>query len=169
MIFETKLSSRFKLHLRPKTKATASISDELPPLPRGKTAVDVFADFLSYLNRCARSYIEETHVDGASLLASGKVEFILSHPNAWEGAQQTLMRNAAIQAGLISGSPNDRDRVHFISEGEASLNFCIDKNLTNEAILVSLPLILPWSTHRCVAVEGRGGYHRRCWWRNFGC
>lgn len=125
----------FKLHLRPKTKATASISDELPPLPRGKTAVDVFADFLSYLNRCARSYIEETHVDGASLLASGKVEFILSHPNAWEGAQQTLMRNAAIQAGLISGSPNDRDRVHFISEGEASLNFCIDKNLTNEAIL----------------------------------
>ncbi|KXN81408.1 Heat shock 70 kDa protein 12B [Leucoagaricus sp. SymC.cos] len=124
----------FKLHLRPQTRSTAAVTDEIPPLPAGKTAVDVFADFLKYLNNCARSYIEETHVDGSSLLASGKVEFILSHPNAWEGAQQTLMRNAAVQAGLISNAPSDRNRVSFVSEGEASLNLCIDKDLTNESI-----------------------------------
>ncbi|KAJ3575398.1 hypothetical protein NP233_g1120 [Leucocoprinus birnbaumii] len=126
----------FKLHLRPKTKATANLSDDIPPLPRGKTAVDIFADYLTYLYKCAQSYIKEseTHADAASLLASGKVEFILSHPNAWEGAQQTLMRSAAVQAGLITSSPGDRDRVTFISEGEASLNFCIDKGLTNESI-----------------------------------
>ncbi|KXN81415.1 Heat shock 70 kDa protein 12B [Leucoagaricus sp. SymC.cos] len=124
----------FKLHLRPQTKSTAAVTDEIPPLPAGKTATEVFADFLSYLNKCAGSYIGETHIDGSSLLTSGKVEFILSHPNAWEGAQQTLMRNAAVQAGLISNVPVDQDRISFISEGEASLNLCIDKDLTNESI-----------------------------------
>ncbi|KAJ3575399.1 hypothetical protein NP233_g1121 [Leucocoprinus birnbaumii] len=124
----------FKLHLRPRTRATETLGDEIPPLPQNKSAVDVFADFLRYLNKCARAYIEETHIEGHSLLSSGKVEFILSHPNSWEGAQQTLMRSAAIQAGLIPNTVKDRARVSFISEGEASLNFCIDKNLMNESI-----------------------------------
>ncbi|KAF5354269.1 hypothetical protein D9756_006964 [Leucocoprinus leucothites] len=124
----------FKLHLRPKTRTTDFLDDEIPPLPPGKSVVDVLADYLRYLNQCARIYIEETHIDGASLLTSGRVEFILSHPNSWEGAQQSLMRSAAIQAGLITDAPNDRDRISFISEGEASLNFCIDKDLINNSI-----------------------------------
>jgi hypothetical protein len=105
-------------------------------LPQGKSAVDVFADFLKYLNQCARNYITETHIAGKSLLASGKVEYILSHPNAWEGPQQALMRNAAVQAGLIKNTGSDRDRISFISEGEASLNFCLEKALTNDLIRV---------------------------------
>jgi len=132
-------SPRFKLHLRPRTGITDHLEEEIPPLPQGKTAVDVFADFLRYLDHCTRTYIQETHIDGASLLTSGKVDFILSHPNAWEGAQQTLMRDAAVQAGLITSAPGDRDRVSFISEGEASLNFCIDKDLINDSIQVWVP------------------------------
>lgn len=132
---------RFKLHLRPKTQSSASVSDEIPPLPEGKTAVDVFADFLKYLYQCARSYVEESHVDGASLLSSGKVEFILSHPNAWEGAQQTLMRRAAVQAGLISDTPSDKQRISFVTEGEASLTFCVEKGLINESIRVGISII----------------------------
>ncbi|KAF9442562.1 hypothetical protein P691DRAFT_810428 [Macrolepiota fuliginosa MF-IS2] len=124
----------FKLHLRPNTRTSASVTEDIPPLPRGKTAVDVFADFLNYMNECARSYIAETHLDGASLLASGRVEFILTHPNSWEGAQQTLMRRAAVQAGLIVDTATDQARVSFVTEGEASLNFCIDKGMMNESI-----------------------------------
>ncbi|KAF9449853.1 hypothetical protein P691DRAFT_790221 [Macrolepiota fuliginosa MF-IS2] len=124
----------FKLHLRPKTRTSASVTEDIPPLPRGKTAVDVFADFLNYMNQCARSYIAETHVDGAGLLASGRVEFILTHPNSWEGAQQALMRRAAVQAGLIVDTATDQARISFVTEGEASLNFCIDKGLMNESI-----------------------------------
>lgn len=132
---------RFKLHLRPKTRTSASVSDDIPPLPRGKTVVDVFADFLKYLNQCAKIYIEETHVDGASLLASGKFEYILTHPNAWEGAQQTLMRKAAVQAGLIADNPKDQARISFVTEGEASLNFCIDNGLANESLRVRVCIV----------------------------
>ena len=38
----------------------------LAPLPTGKTAVDVFGDFLSYLFHCTRSFIIDTHANGAS-------------------------------------------------------------------------------------------------------
>lgn len=98
--------------------------------------MDLFADILKHLNQCARTYIEETHVDGASMLTSGKIEYILSHPNSWEGAQQTLMRRAAVQAGLIVDTPEGHSRISFITEGEACLNFCIDKGLMNESIKV---------------------------------
>lgn len=129
---------RFKLHLRPRTRATTSVSDDIPPLPPGKTAVDVFADFLRYMKGCAKTYIEETHpVDGLDFWRSGKEEYILSHPNAWEGAQQTLMRRAAVQAGLVPDTPEGQARISFITEGEASLNFCVDRGLTNDPIRVS--------------------------------
>ena len=39
----------------------------LAPLPTGKTAVDVFGDFLSYLFHCTRSFIIDTHANGAAL------------------------------------------------------------------------------------------------------
>ena len=39
----------------------------LAPLPPGKTAVDVFGDFLSYLFRCTRSFIIDTHANGHAL------------------------------------------------------------------------------------------------------
>ncbi|KAF5354127.1 hypothetical protein D9756_006962 [Leucocoprinus leucothites] len=125
----------FKLHLRPKTCSSSSVSDDIPPLPLSKTPVDVFADFLRYMKQCAKAYIEETHlVDGSDFWKSEKEEYIISHPNAWEGAQQTLMRNAAIQAGLVSDTASDRRRIQFVTEGEASLNFCLDRGLTNDSI-----------------------------------
>jgi hypothetical protein len=124
---------RFKLHLRPKTQTTASVSDEIPPLPPGKTAVDLFSDFLKYMDQSAKTYFGEHHV---ILLSSGQVEYILSHPNAWEGAQQMLMRRAAVQAGLIKDTPADHKRVSFVSEGEASLACCVDKGLMNDSIRV---------------------------------
>ena len=45
----THLVSRFKLHLRPKTRSAAHVTGKIVPLPKGKTAIDVFADFLRYL------------------------------------------------------------------------------------------------------------------------
>ncbi|KAF7760395.1 hypothetical protein Agabi119p4_11071 [Agaricus bisporus var. burnettii] len=117
----------FKLHLRPKTQTTATVSDDIPPLPPGKTAVDLFADFLKYMDQSAKTYVGEHH---PTLLSSGQVEYILSHPNAWEGAQQMLMRRAAVQAGLITDTPVDHKRVSFITEGEASLACCVDKGLS---------------------------------------
>lgn len=128
--------NRFKLHLRPKAQSSTHVTYQIPPLPQGKTAIDVFSDFLRYLYQCARSFIEETHANGVELWRNLEsfTEFVLTHPNGWEGAQQGLMRTAAVRAGLIP--EGGQSRLSFVTEGEASLHFCIQSGLTSHAIKV---------------------------------
>ena len=110
----------------------------IPPLPQNKTVVQVFGDFLRYLYDCTRTYIEETHATGIELWESlqGQVDFVLTHPNGWEGPQQDQMRRAAIHGGLIPDTPEGRSRVQFVTEGEASLHYCIGNNYASDVIQV---------------------------------
>jgi hypothetical protein len=110
----------------------------LLPLPPNKTARDVFADFLRYLFQCARSFIQESYPHGSALWISleDTMEFVFAHPNAWEGQQQSQMRTAAIIAGLIPNSPEGHERTHFVTEGEASLRFCVNKGLAADPLRV---------------------------------
>ncbi|KAF8161579.1 hypothetical protein B0H34DRAFT_701592 [Crassisporium funariophilum] len=121
----------FKLHLRSKVGEGKHVANDIPPLPLNKTVVDVFADFLRYLLECAASYIQDTHANGATLWESvkGSIDFVLSHPNGWEGTQQSEMRKAAIQAGLVPDSTSGHARLSFVTEGEASLHFSIQNGL----------------------------------------
>ena len=82
---------RFKLHLRPNMASTHELTQNLPPLPPNKQAVDILADFFRYMYTCARTYIEESHANGTALWTSVKneIQFILTHPNGWERIQQT--------------------------------------------------------------------------------
>ena len=111
---------------------------ELPPLPLNKTVVEVFADFLRYLLKCASSYIRDTHTNGPDLWNSVKsdIHFVLSHPNGWEGAQQSEMRRAAVLAGLVPDSPDGHSRISFLTEGEASLHFSVQNGLPAGAMKV---------------------------------
>jgi hypothetical protein len=110
----------------------------LPPLPKGKSATEVFGDFLGYLYLCTRNFIRDTHANGDSLWTAveADIQFVLSHPNGWEGAQQTKMRNAAIYAQLISSSDSDKARVRFVTEGEASLHACVLNGLADDVLSV---------------------------------
>ena len=131
---------RFKLHLRPESSVQGSLRrSDLPPLPLGKSVVQVFADFLCYLYKCAKAYITESHPNGESLWNSfeDRIEIVLSHPNGWEGAQQGDMRQATILAGLVPDTPAGHGRVHFVTEGEASLHYCVNSGLAANAIRVS--------------------------------
>ena len=133
---------RFKLHLRPEHLDSDEINKrDLPPLPRGKTVLQVFADFLKYMFECARKYISDAHASGESLWNSvqDQIDFVLTHPNGWEGLQQGKMRQAAIMAGLVPDTPAGHARVHFVTEGEASLHFCVKSELTSESIQVCSP------------------------------
>jgi hypothetical protein len=129
--------TRFKLYLRPKQLKLPS-DEYLPPLPLNKTAVQVFGDFLRYLYDCTRVFIEETHAGGIELFQSlnDTAVFVLSHPNGWEGAQQAQMRQAAISAGLVPDSPAGRSRVRFVTEGEASIHYCIGNDYASDMINV---------------------------------
>ncbi|SJL14089.1 uncharacterized protein ARMOST_17544 [Armillaria ostoyae] len=120
--------SRFKLHLRPKWADTKEINEAIAPLPPGKDIVDVFGDFYAYLVDCTLTFIQESHQNGADLLRSvqDRIEFILSHPNGWEGVQQKKLRRAVVYAGIIPDNDKGQERIHFVTEGEASLHFCID-------------------------------------------
>ncbi|KAK1226885.1 hypothetical protein PQX77_010132 [Marasmius sp. AFHP31] len=124
----------FKLHLRPRGLEKAAKSPEpvqtskLPPLPSNKKPIDVFADFLRYLHKCTINYIKENR--GTEFFSSVQhdIDFVLSHPNGWEGAQQAQMRQAAIVAGLVAAGDAD-SRLQFVTEGEASLHYCIDRGV----------------------------------------
>ncbi|KAF8883234.1 hypothetical protein BD779DRAFT_1472553 [Infundibulicybe gibba] len=119
----------FKMHLRPNNPAARW--DSLPLLPPNKTVVDIMGDYMRYLHQCAEIYIQETHPGGASLWLSlaKNADFILSHPNGWEGAQQAQMRRAAILGGLVSNEEDAGARIRFVTEGEASLHFCVQNGL----------------------------------------
>ncbi|TFK64297.1 hypothetical protein BDN72DRAFT_901681, partial [Pluteus cervinus] len=90
----------FKLYLRPTALGRDEVGEfmqRIPRLPAGKTIIDVFADYFRYLFQSTKTYIEERHPSGKLLWSSfeSNIEFILSHPNGWEGAQQSQMRQAA--------------------------------------------------------------------------
>ncbi len=128
------LLPRFKLHLRPPAKDAKSdnINQAISPLPANKDVITLFADFYAYLFECAKTFIQQTHPSGVTFWSSieDSIEFILSHPNGWEGKQQEQMRKAVVQAGLV-GDDTKNTHVHFVTEGEASLHFCIQKGLSS--------------------------------------
>lgn len=122
----------FKLHLRP-TQANAPAAghkkDEVPPLPPNKTVVDVFADFMKYLLDCAKAYISQTHGEKVWTSLENDIMYVLTHPNGWGGPQQGQMRQAAVKAGWIPDTEHGAARVSFVTEGEASLHFCLSNGL----------------------------------------
>ncbi|EAU91819.2 hypothetical protein CC1G_04586 [Coprinopsis cinerea okayama7 len=126
----------FKLHLRPRGQRSNLFGPSMPPLPPGKTVIQVFADYMRYLFDCTALYIAETHANGGLLWNSVKddIAFVFTHPNGWEGAQQAQMRQAAVMAGLIPGSDEGHKRIHFVTEGESSLHYCINNGLSTEAL-----------------------------------
>ncbi|KAI9566206.1 hypothetical protein HD554DRAFT_2174667 [Boletus coccyginus] len=119
----------WKLHLRPKHLASAHIKDEdIPSLPPGKSAVDILTDFIKYLFTAAKTHIEEHYMGFNWISIENSIEFVFSHPNGWEGLQQQKYREAIQGAGLIPG-PEEQTRVCMITEGEASLHYCVSSLL----------------------------------------
>ena len=103
--------------------------EEVPPLPLGKTVIQIFADFMKYLRNCAKDYISETHSEKTWTSLEGNIMYVLTHPNGWGGAQQVNMRKAAVLGGLIPDTEEGAARVSFVTEGEASLHFCLANGL----------------------------------------
>jgi hypothetical protein len=101
--------------------------------------VEVFGDFLRYLFECASSFIQGAHANGPDLWDSVKnnIDFVLSHPNGWEGRQQSEMRKAAVLAGLVPDNESGHSRLSFVTEGEASLHFSVQNGLPTGAMKVT--------------------------------
>jgi hypothetical protein len=61
-----------------------------------------------------------------------KIDFVLSHPNGWEGTQQSETCRALVLADLIPDMTAGHARLLFVTEGEASLHFSILNGLALE-------------------------------------
>jgi hypothetical protein len=55
------------------------------------------------------------------------LQFILSHPNGWEGA---------VHGGLILDTDAGKARIRFVTEGEASLHACALNGLAKETLTI---------------------------------
>jgi hypothetical protein len=131
------ISVRWKLHLRAKDLPSSHIrDDDIAPLPQGKSAVEVLADFMRYLFQCARTYIQESHLNFWRSVENS-IEFVLTHPNGWEGQQQHQIRRAVELAGFIS-SKEEQSHVHLLTEGEASLHFCVTNMIASDTFSKTL-------------------------------
>ena len=100
--------------------------------------MEVFADFYRYLLECASSFIQNTYANGPKFWISVKdqIYFVLSHPNGWEGTQQSEMRRAAVLADLIPDTTHGHARLSFVTEGEAKLHFYVQSGLPAGAFKV---------------------------------
>jgi len=127
------------VYLRPKAAGLSKKFNDLPPLPLGKTAVEVIADFLRYAFECTKTSIKQRHSSGAAILESveGQIHFVLTHPNGYEGIQQARMREAVVLAGLVPDEEVAESHISLVTEGEASLHYCIQSDLTIDFIEVS--------------------------------
>ena len=94
--------------------------------------------------KSTKQYIRERQGDDIWDSVGNNVEFILSHPNGWEGKQQSEMRRAAIDAGLVATASEASQQIIFVTEGEASLHFCLNKIPT--AIRKYVPQLYCYST-----------------------
>ncbi|KAJ7773387.1 hypothetical protein B0H16DRAFT_1766560 [Mycena metata] len=94
----------FKLRLRPRTMQLNMNGMRLGRLPPNKSAVD------------------------------HDIKLVISHPNGWEGAQQSKLRRAAIHGGLIPDTNAGKARIFFVTEGEASLHACVLNGLAADVL-----------------------------------
>ena len=106
-------------------------------LPKGKTIVDLFADFIRFLFDSTIAHIKEVEPTGELLWENfgPTVELVLTHPNGWEGQQQEVMRRAVVQAGIFDVE-EARSRVSFVTEGEASFNYCVTHTKSGDSLRV---------------------------------
>ena len=109
-------------------------------LPNGKSIVDLLADFIRYLFDSAIIHIKEAEPTGEVLWENfgPTVELVLTHPNDWEGHQQEVMRKAVVQAGIFD-KEEALNRVSFVTEGEASFNYCVTNTKSGGSLEVSAP------------------------------
>ena len=149
----------------PSAEMKAQMSTQLP---RGKTIVDVFADFMRYLFDSTEALFKATEPNGGIRWnsISSNIELVLTHPNGWGGLQQSQLRSAAVRAGIVPDSPIGRSRVHFVTEGEASFSFCVTHTQPGKDLKVCHTALAQRSFFDTLAVWRTSFDHRCRGWNN---
>ncbi|GAB7361909.1 hypothetical protein MBLNU230_g1947t1 [Neophaeotheca triangularis] len=109
----------------------------LPPLPPGKSEIDVAADYLFKLRQAMRNQLQKT-LGEVFNREEQNIKYFLTVPAIWNEAGKAATRAAAIQAGFLRNE-ND-NRLTLITEPEAAAMFCSKTGLLNlkihDAVLI---------------------------------
>jgi hypothetical protein len=109
----------------------------LPPLPPGRSAIDVSADYLFKVRQAVRAVLWKTLGEVFSR-EERNILWCFTVPSIWTDAGRTALRASIVQAGFIRND-ND-DRLHLVTESEASLLLCSKVGLLNlkahDAVLI---------------------------------
>ncbi|EKD12292.1 Hsp70-like protein [Drepanopeziza brunnea f. sp. 'multigermtubi' MB_m1] len=109
----------------------------LPPLPPGKSEIDVAADYLFKLRQAMRIQLQKT-LGEVFNREERNIRYYLTVPAIWNDAGKAATRAAAIQAGFLRDE-ND-NRLTLITEPEAAALFCSKAGLLNlkvhDAVLI---------------------------------
>jgi hypothetical protein len=109
----------------------------LPPLPPGKSEIDVAADYLFHLRQAMRNQLQKT-LGEVFNREERNIRYYLTVPAIWNDAGKAATRAAAIQAGFLRDE-ND-NRLTLITEPEAAAMFCSKTGLLNlkihDAVLI---------------------------------
>ena len=109
----------------------------LPPLPPGKSEIDVAADYLLKLRQAMRNQLQKT-LGEVFTREERNIRYFLTVPAIWNDAGKAATRAAAIQAGFLRDA-ND-NRLTLITEPEAAAMFCSKAGLLNlkvhDAVLI---------------------------------
>ncbi|KAH6646859.1 hypothetical protein BKA67DRAFT_524869 [Truncatella angustata] len=100
----------------------------LPPLPPGKSEIDVAADYLFKLRQAMRAALQKT-LGEVFNREERNIRYYLTVPAIWNDAGKAATRAAAIQAGFLRDE-ND-NRLTLVSEPEAAALFCSKTGLLN--------------------------------------
>ena len=107
-------------------------------LPVGKTIVDVFSDFMRYLFDSTKALFISSDQNGEHRWNSvaDNIELVLTYPNGWGGPQQSQLKTAAVKANIVPDTPAGLSRIHCVTEGEASFQFCATQTKEGENLKV---------------------------------
>ncbi|KAM3432245.1 hypothetical protein MY4824_006679 [Beauveria thailandica] len=109
----------------------------LPPLPPGKSEIDVAADYLFKLRQAVRIALQKA-LGEVFNREERNIRYYLTVPAIWNDAGKAATRAAAIQAGFLRDE-ND-NRLTLVSEPEAAALFCSKTGLLNlkvhDAVLI---------------------------------
>lgn len=101
-----------------------TIQDRHLALPPNLQIKTIYKDFLAYLLRETRRYLQDT--TGSDLWGQFKssTRIVFTNPNGWGRSQQEIIQGAAFAAELIS-IEGLVSRTFFVEEGEAAATFCL--------------------------------------------
>ncbi|KAK9480834.1 hypothetical protein V1514DRAFT_324579 [Lipomyces japonicus] len=115
----------FKLHLQRNYRTYVDPS-RLPPLPAGKSEIDIAADYLSRLRDAMRKELEKK-LGEIFLREEQNIQYFLTVPAIWDDAGKATTRLAAVKAGFVK-DVDDR-RLSLITEPEAAAIFCAKRGV----------------------------------------